>query len=82
MSSNTCLQFEELIAHKNNIGLDFWKNLSKMNKWGILLYECGTWSMFKQKKETYLNTVLQKMLKIIWTDNITNTEVYERAKEK
>jgi len=69
----------------NSVRLDTRKNFLKIYVWSVTLYgsETRTVSATEKKKlEAFEMWCYRKMLKIIWSDRITNEEVLERIKEK
>jgi len=69
----------------NNLSLETKKKLIKSCIWRVALYGSETWTLGKNE-ERVINTLetwcWRRMLKIKWTNRITNDEVLQRAKEE
>jgi hypothetical protein len=69
----------------NNLGLEMKKTLIKSCIWSVALYGSETWTLGKNE-ERVVNAFetwrWRRILKIKWTDRITNDEVFQRAKDK
>jgi hypothetical protein len=68
----------------NNLDLGMGKKLVKSCIWSVV--RCGSeiWTLGKNEERVvnvFGTWCWRRMLKIKWTDRITNFEVYERAKE-
>jgi len=65
----------------NSLSLEMKKELIKSCIWSVALYGSETWTLEKMKNafETWCWRI---MVKIKWTDGITNYEVFQRAKEE
>ena len=69
----------------NNFSLEIKKKLIKCCIWSVALYRSETWTIGKNEEmvvnafETWCS---RKILKIKWTDTITNDEVFQKAKEE
>ena len=61
------------------------KKLTKRCTWSAALYGSETWTL-RKNEERVINAFetwrWRIMLKIQWTDRITNDEVFQRAKEE
>jgi len=61
------------------------KKLIKSCIWSVVLYGSEAWTLGK-KEERVINAFetwcWRRMLKIKWTDRITNDDVFQRAKEE
>jgi hypothetical protein len=67
----------------NNLSLEMKKELIKSCIWSDALYESETWTLGKNKERVvnaFETWCWRRMLKIKWTDRITNYEVFQRAK--
>jgi len=61
------------------------KKLIKICIWRFALYGSETWTVGKNEERiinAFETWCWRKMLKITWTDRITNDEVFQRAKEE
>ena len=69
----------------NNLSLEMKKNLIKSCIWSVALYGSETWTLGKNE-ERVINAsetwCWGRMLKIKWTDRITNDKVFQTAKKK
>jgi len=76
---------EKEILCSNNLSLEIKKKLTKSCIWSVALCGSETWTLGK-KEERLVNAFetwcWRRMLKIKWTDRITNDEVFQRAKEE
>jgi len=67
-----------------NIDIKVRKNLLKVYVWSVALYGNETWTIGKTKEKRLLvfeTWCYRKLLRIRWTEHITNEEVYRRAGE-
>jgi len=73
------------LLYPNNFSLKMKKTLIKSCIWSVVLYGSETWTLGKNK-ESVINAFetwrWRRMLKIKWTDRITNEEVFQRVKEE
>jgi hypothetical protein len=63
------------------LGIDFRKRLMKAYIWSIALYGSETWTIRKREEgrlEAFEMWLYRRMLKIKWTDKVTNREVLNR----
>jgi hypothetical protein len=60
------------------------KKLIKSCIWSVVVFESETWTLGKNEERVVnaFETWCRRMLKIKWTDRITNDEVFQRAKEE
>jgi len=61
------------------------KELIKICIWSVALYGSETWTLGKNEERimnVFETRSCRSMLKIKWTDRITNGEVFQRAKEE
>ena len=68
----------------NNLSLEMKKKLIK-SIWSVSLYGSETWTPGKNEERdinAFETWCWRRMLKIKWTDRITNDEVFKRAKEE
>ena len=68
----------------NNLSLEVKKKLIKSYIWSVALYRSETWTLGKNEERVvnaFETGCWRRMLKIKWTDRITNDEVFQRAKE-
>ena len=68
----------------NNIDLNIRKQLIKTFVWSVFLYGSETWTLgeeCKRRINAFELWCYRRMLKIKWTDKITNVEVFRRAKD-
>jgi hypothetical protein len=73
----------KLLTGSLDIGLR--KRLMKAYIWSIALYGCETWTVRKReesKLEAFEMWLYRRMLKIKWTDKVTNREVLNRVGEQ
>ena len=69
----------------NNLSLEMKKKLIKSCIWSVALYGSETWTLGKNEERitnAFETWRWRRMLKIKWTDRITNDEVFQRAKEE
>ena len=69
----------------DNLSLKLRQRLIKCYVWSVLLYGCETWSLkvnIMNRLEAFEMWLHRRMLRIPWTDLVTNTEVLERARTK
>ena len=69
----------------NNLKLEMKKKLIKSCIWSVALYGSETWTLGKNEERVvnaHETWCWRRMLKIKWTDRITNDEVFKRAKEE
>jgi len=69
----------------NNLSLEMIKTLIKSWIWSVALYGSETGTLGKNEKmviNTFETWCWRRMLKIKWTDGITNEEVFQRVKEE
>lgn len=81
MARATFQKLNKILLHRS-FPLDLRIRVVKCYVWPVLLYGSETWSM-KTKSMNRLEAVemwtLRRMLRIPWTDRVTNAEVLERA---
>ena len=68
----------------NNLSLEMKKTLIKSCVWSVALYGSETWTLGKNEEgviNAFETWIWRRMLKIKWTDRITNDEVFQRVKE-
>lgn len=68
----------------NQLSIDKRKHLLKTYVWSTALYACETWTIATKEKrrlEAFELWCYRRMLKIKWTDRISNLEVLERINE-
>jgi hypothetical protein len=69
----------------NNLSLEMEKTLIKSCIWSVALYGSETWTLGKNK-ESVINAFetrcWKRMLKIKWTDRITDEKVFQKVKEE
>uniref|UniRef100_A0A1W7RAL1 Endonuclease-reverse transcriptase n=1 Tax=Hadrurus spadix TaxID=141984 RepID=A0A1W7RAL1_9SCOR len=67
---------------RRDIGMTLKKDLLKCYMWPVLLYGCETWT-FNKMIETKINSLdiwfYRRMLKVSWTEKVTNNEIWRRA---
>ena len=69
----------------NNLSLEMKNKLIKQCIWSVALYGSETWTLGKNEERVinaFETWCWRRMLKIKWTDRITNDEVLQRAKEE
>ena len=65
-----------------NIGLGVRKSLFKCYIWSVLLYGCESWTISKNMEEKLKAVEMwlwRKMMRISWTDKLTNEAVLEKV---
>jgi hypothetical protein len=65
--------------------LEIKKKLTKSCIWIVALYGSETWTLEKNEERAvnpFETWCWRRMLKIKWTDRITNGEVFQKAKEE
>ena len=73
------------ILQSTNVELDTRKQLLKTFVWSIILYGCETWTISESDKnalEAFEMWCFRKMLRIVWTDHVTNETVLNNIGEK
>ena len=73
------------ILKPSSSSLEMKKKLIKICIWRFALYGSETWTVGKNEERiinAFETWCWRKMLKITWTDRITNDEVFQRAKEE
>jgi len=76
VESNKCVPITLVWKRKRNI---------KSCIWSVALYGSETWTVGKNEERiinAFETWCWRKMIKIKWTDRITNDEVFQRAKEE
>ena len=69
----------------NNVSLEMERKLIKSCIWRVALYGSETWTLGKNEERdinAFQTWCWRRMLKIKWTDRITNDEVFQRVKKK
>jgi len=69
----------------NNLSLEMKERLMKSCIWNVAVCGSETWTVGKNEEtvvSTFETCCWRGMLKIKWTDRITNDEFSQRAKEK
>jgi len=69
----------------NNLSLEMKKKLIRSCVLSVALYGSETWTLGKNEEgvvNAFETGCWRRMLKIKWTDIITNDEVFQRAKEE
>ena len=67
----------------DNINLKLRQRMIKCYVWSVLLYGCETWTLkvnTMNRLEAFEMWLHRRMLKIPWTDLVSNTEVLRRAR--
>ena len=68
----------------HNLSLEIKKTLIKSCIWSVALYGSETWTLGKNEERVinaFETWCWRRMLKIKWTDRITNEEVFRRVKD-
>ena len=76
---------EKQLVCANNFGLEMKKKLVKSCICSVAVYGSETWTVGKNEERVinaFETWCWRGMLKIKWTDGITNDEVFQRAKEE
>jgi len=69
----------------NNLSLEMKRALIKSCTWSVALYGSETWTLGKTEEKVinaFETWCWRRILKIKWTDRITNEEVFQRVKEE
>jgi hypothetical protein len=69
----------------NNVSLEMKKKIIKNFIWSVALYGSETWTLGKSEEmvvNAFETWCWRRMLKIKWTDRITNDEDVQRAKKE
>jgi hypothetical protein len=69
----------------NNFSLQIRKKLTKSSIWSVAVYGTETWILGKNKVRfvnAFETRCWRRMLKIKWTDRITNDDFFQRANEE
>jgi len=69
----------------NNLSLEMKKTLIKSCIWSVAVYGSETWTLGKNEERVinaFETCCWRRMLKIKWTDRITNEEAFQRVKEE
>jgi len=83
MAKNAFMEKKKLLTSKLN--MDLKKRIIKSTIWGVALYAAETWTLTetsRKKLEAFESWVWRRMLKICWTEKITNEEVRKRICEE
>ena len=69
----------------SNINMELKKRIVKSTVWSVMLYGAETWTLTQAEKkriEAFEMWVWRRMLKISWTEKISNEEVLMRVEEQ
>ena len=69
----------------NNFSLEMKKKLTKSCIWSVALYGSETWTLGKNEERAvnaFETWCWRRMLKIKWTDRITNEEVFQKVEKE
>ena len=72
----------EIVLNSRHIKLDTRMRLLKCYVWSTLLYGCESWTISQTMEKKIMAAemwFLRRMMRIKWTDRITNKEVLRRA---
>jgi hypothetical protein len=69
----------------NNFSLEIKKKFTKTFIWNVALFGSETWTLGENEEgvvNVFETWCWRRMLKIKWTDRITNADIFQMAKEK
>jgi len=71
------------VLYTRSLGLGVRKRLLKCYIWSVLLYGCESWTINKNMEQKLKATEMwfwRKMMRISWTEKLTNEEVLEKVR--
>jgi len=85
ISTGVMFNNKKQLLGSNNLNLEMKKELTKSCIWSVALYGSEIWTLGKNEERVinaFETRCWRRMLKINWTDRVTNDEVFQRAKKK